>query len=91
MTLLRLLLLILAFTPAAPAQSLSFRVSETAGLRRFGYPVTASLECAHDSLGDVAKVRLLDAAGQEVPAQFTAVTSPQAMIAPLKVEALSSP
>jgi hypothetical protein len=37
-------------TSSAAAQSVSFTVTETAGLRRFGYPVTASLECPRGSL-----------------------------------------
>jgi hypothetical protein len=50
-----------------------FTVSETAGLRRFGYPVTASLETPQGSLRDAATARLLDAKGKDVAAQFTAM------------------
>lgn len=67
-------LLILACAASATAQPMTFTVSETAGLRRFGYPVTASLECASGSLTSVEKARLTDAAGKEAPAQFTAMS-----------------
>lgn len=62
------------FVSHALAAPLVFTVRETAGLRRFGYPVTASLETPQGSLRDVAAARLLDAKGKEVAAQFTAMT-----------------
>ena len=58
----------------APAAPIAFTVSETAGLRRFGYPVTASLETPQGVARDAATARLFDAKGREVPAQFTAMS-----------------
>lgn len=56
------------------AQTITFSVSETSGLpRRFGYPVTASLESARHDRG-AEKVRLLAADGKEVSAQFAAMS-----------------
>ena len=66
---------ILIFIPNSQASPISFTVSETAGLRRFGYPVTASLEMAQGALRDVATARLLNTTGKEQPAQFTAMLS----------------
>lgn len=70
----RLIVSILTLATTSMAQSITFSVSETAGLRRFGYPVTASLESAAGMIEDAEKVRLLAADGQEVPAQFTAMS-----------------
>jgi hypothetical protein len=61
------LLLALALIPAlATAQVAKFRVRETAGLRRFGYPVRASLR------SDAGPLQLLEN-GKQIPAQFTAI------------------
>ncbi len=49
-------------------------VTEAAGLRRFGYPVTASLELAQGQVPSIDKIRLVDASSQEVAAQFTALS-----------------
>jgi hypothetical protein len=62
-------------TNSAAAQSVSFTVTETAGLRRFSYPVTASLECPRGSLLDAESARLTDGQKQEVPAQFTVMSN----------------
>lgn len=70
----RLIVSILTLATTSMAQSITFSVSETAGLRRFGYPVTASLESAAGMIEDAEKVRLLTTDGQEVPAQFTAMS-----------------
>lgn len=70
-----LLAVLLSAIPGAPGSPLEFTVSETAGLRRFGYPVTASLECARGAIRDAATARLLSTAGKELPAQFTVLTS----------------
>lgn len=59
----------------ALAEPTTITISETAGLRRFGYPVTASLETPRGGLANAEAARLLDAAGQEVPAQFTAMST----------------
>ena len=63
------------FVPHAMAAPLAFTVHETAGLRRFGYPVTASLEMPQGAVRDAATARLFDAKGKEVGAQFTAMSS----------------
>ena len=54
-----------------PPRSRSFRLIETAGLRRFGYPV-------HTILTEVEneKAFLLTRAGKPVPAQFRAIVAP---------------
>ena len=70
----RLIFLLLAFATSVMAQSMAFTVSETAGLRRFGYPVTASLESAAGVITDTEQLRLLAADGKEVAAQFTAMS-----------------
>jgi hypothetical protein len=62
---IRLLALLLIAAPA-PAQIAKFRVRETAGLRRFGYPVRASFQ------SDAGPLRLLEN-GKPIPAQFTAL------------------
>jgi len=82
--------LLLAGLPAW-AESVTFTVSETAGLRRFGYPVTASLECGKGALGSVEKARLVNDAGKEVPAQFTAMSTwPDGPVHGLDVDFVSS-
>ncbi|MBX7207154.1 MAG: hypothetical protein K1X78_02475 [Verrucomicrobiaceae bacterium] len=89
---LRLLLATLAFTASAMAQSIRFTVSETAGLRRFGYPVTASLECASGTLASIEEIRLTDTAGKEMPAQFTAMSKwPDGSVRGLDVDFSPSP
>ena len=70
----RLILFLLTLATSAMAQSIKFSVSETAGLRRFGYPVTASMESAAGLIADAKMVRLLDGDSKEVPAQFTAMS-----------------
>jgi hypothetical protein len=55
----------------APVQTLSFRLKETAGLRRFGYPVHTLLPVSPDS----GSFRL-EQGGKPVPAQFRAVVGP---------------
>src|SRR5262249_43022777 len=63
--LFRLPLALLLIAAAAPAQVARFRVRETAGLRRFGYPVRASIP------PNAAPMRLLEN-GKPIPAQFSA-------------------
>ncbi len=59
--------LALALIPAlGPAQVARFRVRETAGLRRFGYPVRATIPA------NAASLQLLEN-GKPIPAQFTPV------------------
>jgi hypothetical protein len=60
-------LLAIALIPAlAPAQIAKFRVRETAGLRRFSFPVRASFAEAAGPLQLIEN-------GKTVPAQFTAL------------------
>jgi len=60
-------LLVMALIPAlASAQVAKLRVRETAGLRRFGYPVRASIR------SDAGPLQLLEN-GKQIPAQFTAI------------------
>jgi hypothetical protein len=61
---------------AAPAGAVGttripFTVKETAGLRRFGYPVVAAIPFPKGALRDVRQVRLVDAQGKEIPSQVT--------------------
>src|SRR3981189_2118910 len=58
-------LLALLLVPAlGPAQVATFRVRETAGLRRFSFPVRASMKA------DSGPLRLLEN-GKPIPAQFS--------------------
>jgi hypothetical protein len=57
------------------AEPMTLTIGETAGLRRFGYPVTASLDVPRGALANAGAAMLLDAAGQEVRAQFTAMST----------------
>ena len=89
---MRLLLWPLVFASVALAEPISFQVSETAGLRRFGYPVTASLACAEGTLTTIGLARLVDADGKEVPAQFTAMSKwPGGSVRGLDVDFTTSP
>ena len=73
------------------AQPLTFQVRETAGLRRFGYPVTASLGIPEGQLRSVDTVVMLDAADRPVPAQFTAMSAwPDGSVKSLDVDFTSS-
>jgi len=75
----------------APAAPLTFTVGEMAGLRRFGYPVTASLKMPQGALRDAATARLFDAKGKEVAAQFTAMAKwPDGSVRGLDVDFTSS-
>jgi hypothetical protein len=58
------LLALLLIPSLAPAQVAKFRVHETSGFRRFGYPVRASFKA------DAAPLQLLEN-GKPIPAQFT--------------------
>jgi hypothetical protein len=60
------LLVFLLVPHLAPAQIAKFRVRETAGYRRFGYPVRASFK------SDAGPLQLLEN-GKPIPAQFTAL------------------
>lgn len=72
------------------AEPMPFTVTETAGLRRFGYPVTASLEAPVGTVADLGMVRLVDASGKEVPAQFTKMSQwPDGSVRGLDVDFVS--
>lgn len=87
-----LLLYLFAFTVSTMAQTITFTVSETAGLRRFGYPVAASLEGAAGMIPDAEQLRLIGADGKEVPAQFTAMSKwPDGSVRALDVDFSPSP
>src|SRR5436190_21673841 len=72
---LAMLLSLFHAAPGAPATALPRRipitVRETAGLRRFGFPVTAAVPFPRGALKDAEAVRLVDGRGKEVPAQVT--------------------
>lgn len=73
------------------AEPLEFSVTETAGLRRFGYPVSAALEAPSGMLANADRARLLDATGKEAPAQFTAMSQwPDGSVRALDVDFESS-
>ncbi|MEZ6034711.1 MAG: hypothetical protein R3C17_16575 [Planctomycetaceae bacterium] len=81
----------LADRMTAWAQPMSFHVRETAGLRRFGYPVTASLGVPEGELRSVDAVVMLDAADRPVPAQFTTMSAwPDGSVKSLDVDFTSS-
>lgn len=81
----------IVFVSHALAAPLEFTVTETAGLRRFGYPVTASLEAPQGALRDAAMGRLLDAKGKRVAAQFTVMSKwPDGSVRGLDVDFTSS-
>jgi hypothetical protein len=63
-------ILLLSLADAGFSQNVS--VTETAWLRRFGYPVSASVEFRQGEVGAIDKVRLLNSDNTEVAAQFTA-------------------
>lgn len=87
-----LLLYLFAFAASTMAQTITFTVSETAGLRRFGYPVTASLESARGAVASLEKIRLTSADGREVPAQFTVMSEwPDGSVRSLDVDFSPSP
>lgn len=94
MTMPKLFGIVLAFVIASPSfgQSVSFTVNEATGLRRFGYPVTASLECPSGGLSGPEMARLVSADGKEVPAQFTSMTKwPDGSVRGLDVDFSPSP
>lgn len=75
---MRVLLALIAITVAIPhaqtsVSSRQIDVSETAGIRRTEYPVTARVDLPRGALRDVSSARLK--VTDEVPAQFTAETS----------------
>ncbi len=79
------------FASHALAAPLEFTVRETAGLRRFGYPVTASVEMPQGVLRDANATRLVRAAGKACAAQFTAMASwPDGSVRVLDVDFTSS-
>jgi hypothetical protein len=81
-------LIVVSHALAAP---LVFTVREAAGLRRFGYPVTASLKVPQGALRDAAAARLFGAKDKEVPAQFTAMAKwPDGSVCALDVDFNSS-
>jgi hypothetical protein len=88
----RLIVFLFAFATSVMAQTLTFTVSETAGLRRFAYPVTATLESAEGMIANAEKVRLIAADGKEMPAQFTAMSMwPDGSVRGLDVDFSPSP
>jgi hypothetical protein len=88
----RLIVSLFAFATSVMAQTITFTVSETEGLRRFGYPVTVSLESIEGMIADAEKVRLITADGKEMPAQFTAMSKwPDGSVRGLEVDFSPSP
>jgi len=88
----RPLLAFLAMATSSMAEPISFTVSETAGLRRFAYPVTASLECVSGTLPSPEKATLTDQKGSEVAAQFSAMSRwPDGSVRGLDVDFSPSP
>jgi hypothetical protein len=77
-TLLTLLLsLFVAWAIEVPAQGplgqVAFEIRETAGLRRFGYPVTAHLTLPAGALRDIQQAHIVNSTGKPIPAQLTAM------------------
>ena len=71
-------LLAALFTLAGPATSRAMdvvlKVQETAGVPRVADPVRNGIPLVPGALQDEKKLRLLDAKGAEVPAQFRVIT-----------------
>ncbi len=92
MTASRLLFTFFVLASPAAAEPIRFSVTETAGLRRFGYPVTVSLESDRGAIEGIEQARLIDAAGAELPAQFTAMSKwPDGSVRSLDVDFATSP
>jgi hypothetical protein len=73
------------------AAPLEFSVTETVGLRRFSYPVTASLKVPCRALPEAATARLIGPSGKEQAAQFTAMANwPDGSVRQLDVDLVSS-
>lgn len=86
------ILVVLALASSSMAEPIAFTVSETAGLRRFAYPVTASLECVRGTLTLPEEATLTDDKGTKVPAQFTAMSRwPDGSVRGLDVDFSPSP
>jgi len=85
------LLTSIIFVSHVLAAPIEFTVRETAGLRRFGYPVTASVKAFQGALTNLAAARLLDKSGKEIAAQFTAMAKwPDGSVCDLDVDFTSS-
>jgi hypothetical protein len=65
----------LAAADAGQVTRIPITVRETAGLRRFGYPVSAAVPFPKAALADGRHVRLVDAQGKEIGAQVTVMAS----------------
>lgn len=55
-----------------PAQAVAIQVRESAGIRRFGYPVTAVIPLPRGAIQSTKSVRLLNSDGKPLAAQTTA-------------------
>ena len=74
------------------ADAIPFAIEETAGWRRYGYPVTVSLQCPKGKLRDAAQTRLFNGDGKEVAAQFTGMSTwPDGSVRGLDVDFAPSP
>ena len=66
------LVLAAGFAAGAPLE-VKLTVEESAGVAREAEPVSGGVPLPHGLVKDAAQVKLLDAAGKEVPAQFSAI------------------
>lgn len=74
------------------ADPIPFAIEETAGWRRYGYPVTVSLECPQGKLADATKARLVNGDDKEIAAQFTSMSTwPDGSVRGLDVDFAPSP
>jgi hypothetical protein len=64
-----------AITGQEPDGRIAIQIRETAGLRRFGYPVTARIELASGALRAADKCRLVGAEGKAISVQLTPMES----------------
>jgi hypothetical protein len=77
---------------AQQPQHIAIKVRETAGIRRFGYPVTAQLSLPQGALRKSENARLVSADGKALPAQFTTMSRhPDGSIARLELDFNLSP
>lgn len=85
-------LLAISFQVEAAPRRIAIQVRETAGIRRFGYPVTVHVFLPPGSLHQEQQARLVNREGKPVPAQMTATSKhPDGSLNQLEVDLNLSP
>lgn len=82
-----------ASAAAETPQKLALEIRETAGIRRFGYPVTAVVTLPTGAIHDVRRARLVRVdSGEPIPSQMTVSTQyPDGSIRDLEIDLILSP